>query len=84
MLNNIIDNIIENYGEVSFLKADGFDDAVIGYDEQSMRLIYSVTKCIEILINQGLSFTDAMEHFDFNVKGSYMGDKTPIWCNDNF
>lgn len=84
MLNNIIDSIIENYGEVSFLKADGFDTAVIGYDEQSMRLIYSVTKCIEILINQGLSFTDAMEHFDFNIKGSYMGDKTPIWCNDNF
>lgn len=84
MLNNIIDNIVENYGEVSFLVADGFDDAVIGYDESSMRLIYSVTKCIEILINQGLSFSDAMEHFDFNVRGSYMGDKTPIWCNDNF
>jgi hypothetical protein len=84
MLNKIIDNIFENYGEVNFLKADGFDDAVIGYDEQSMRLIYSVTKCIEILINQGLSFTDAMEHFDYNVKGSYVGEKTPIWCNDNF
>ena len=84
MLNKIIDNIFENYGEVSFLKADGFDDAVIGYDEQSMRLIYSVTKCMEILINQGLSFTDAMEHFESNVKDYYIGEKTPIWCNDNF
>lgn len=84
MLDKIVENIIENYGEVTFLKADGFDDAVIGYDEQSIRLIYSVSKCIEILINQGLSFTDAYEHFYYNVKGSYMGEKTPIWCIDNF
>jgi hypothetical protein len=84
MLNNIIESIIENYGEVTFLKADGFDDAVIGYDENSMRLIYSVSKCIEILINEGLSFTDAYEHFYYNVAGSYMGEKTPIWCIDNF
>lgn len=84
MLDRIVENIIENYGEVTFLKADGFDDAVIGYDEQSIRLIYSVSKCIEILINDGLSFTDAYEHFYYNVKGSYMGEKTPIWCIDNF
>lgn len=84
MLNKIIENMFENYGDVNFLKADGFDDAVIGYDEESMRLIYSVTKCIEILINQGLSFTDAMEHFETNVKDSYKGGKSPIWCNDNF
>ena len=84
MLNNIIESIIENYGEVTFLKADGFDDAVIGYDENSMRLIYSVSKCIEILVNEGLSFTDAYEHFYYNVAGSYMGEKTPIWCVDNF
>jgi len=22
--------------------------------------------------------------FDENVRGSYMGDKTPIWCYDSF
>lgn len=26
---------------------------------------------------------DALEHFTFNVSGSYVGDKTPIWCWDN-
>lgn len=84
MLNKIIENMFENYGDVNFIKADGFDDAVIGYEESSMRLIYSVTKCIEILINQGLSFTESMEHFELNVKDSYVGGKSPIWCNDNF
>jgi hypothetical protein len=49
-----------------------------------MRLIYSVTSCIEILIQQGLSFTESMEHFEINVKGSFTGEKAPIFCYDNF
>ena len=68
----------------TFLKADGFDDAVIGVDETTMRLIYSVKKCIEILIDEGMTYEDAMEHFSFNVSGAYVGEKTPIWCQDNF
>jgi hypothetical protein len=48
-----------------------------------MRLIYSVSKCIEIL-SQDMSEEDALEHFYYNVSGSYVGDKTPIWCIDNF
>jgi hypothetical protein len=26
----------------------------------------------------------ALEYFDFNIYGAYVGDKTPIWCQDNF
>jgi len=56
---------------------------IIGVDEKEMRLIYSVSKCIEILCRD-MSEEDALEHFDYNVSGSYMGDKTPIWCYDIF
>lgn len=31
-----------------------------------------------------MSEEDALEYFLFNVSGSYVGHKTPIWCNDNF
>lgn len=79
---NLLDKILENFPDETFLKADGFDDAVIGYDI-SFRLIYSTTKCIEILIEEGMTEEEALEHFDYNVAGSYMGEKTPIWCNDN-
>jgi len=79
----ILDYILETYDDESFLKADGFDEAIIGVDENSMRLIYSVSKCIEIL-SQDMSEEDALEHFYYNVSGSYVGDKTPIWCIDNF
>lgn len=79
---NVLDKILENFPDETFLKADGFDDAVIGYD-MSFRLIYSTTKCIEILVEEGMTEEEALEHFDYNVAGSYMGEKTPIWCNDN-
>lgn len=78
----MIDEIIESYDEY-FLKADGFDDAILGVDDSSMRLIYSVSKCIEIL-KQQMPEDEALEYFDFNVSGAYMGEKTPIWCNDQF
>jgi len=80
---NILENIIERYEDETFLKADGFDDAIIGVDDVSMRLIYSVSKCIEIL-EKDMTYEEAIEYFDFNVSGAYVGEKTPIWCNDDF
>ena len=79
----MLQDIIENYYEYDFLIADGFNDAVIGVDETSMRLIYSVRKCLEIL-QEYLDEEDAIEYFEYNVSGAWMGDKTPIWCYDNF
>ena len=81
--NPTIEVIVEQYADETFLKADGFDDAIIGVDESTMRLIYSVSKCIDILMID-MSEDDAMEYFNFNVSGSYVGDKTPIWCSDYF
>ena len=75
--------ICDAYPEEAFLFASGFDNAIIGVDEVGMRLIYSVDKCIEILM-QEMSYEDAMEYFDFNISGAYMGDKTPIWCHSKF
>jgi len=79
----MIETILDRYQDEQFLKADGFDDAIIGVDESTMRLIYSVSKCIEILCKD-MDMEDAIEYFDFNVSGSYMGEKTPIWCYDDF
>lgn len=80
----MLQEIIENYYDDEFLIADGFNDAVIGLDEKSMRLIYSVKKCIEILMAEDMSEEDALEHFNYNVSGAYVGEKTPIWCQDMF
>ena len=79
----MLDKILEWFPEEEILKADGFDDAIIGVEDESMRLIYSVSKCIEILVAQGMSEEDAVEYFHFNTKGAWVGDKTPIWCTDD-
>lgn len=81
---NMLEKILEQHEDEEILIADGFDDAVIGIEENSMRLIYSVEKCINILMEQGMDMTEAVEYFDFNVSGSYVGEKTPIWCDDLF
>jgi hypothetical protein len=79
----MLDQVLDKYAEETFLKADGFDDAVIGVEENEMRLIYSVSKCLHILQRE-MNSEDAIEHFTYNVSGGYVGEKTPIWCWDNF
>lgn len=44
------EDLMDWYPEETFLLADGFDDALLGVDESNMRVIYSVKKCIEILM----------------------------------
>lgn len=82
-----LDAILEFYPDEEFLKADGFDDAVIGvsFDKSvgAIKLVYSRSKCINVLIERdGMSFEDAMEYFDFNVDGAYVGENTPIFMDD--
>jgi len=77
----MLDSIIENFGEEEILKADGFDDAIIGIDQNSIRLVYSVSKCLEILM-EDMDEEDAIEFFSYNVSEAYVGEKTPIWCWD--
>lgn len=80
----MLEKILEWFPEEEILKADGFDGAIIGIDDTTMRLIYSVNKCIMILVSEeDLTEEDALEHFHYNVKGSYVGGKTPIWCTDD-
>jgi hypothetical protein len=80
----MLEQIVEKYSDEDILKADGFDDAVIGVCEDfnsPPRLIYSVSKCLEILMEDMDGF-EAMEYFDYNVSGAYVGEKTPVWCWD--
>jgi hypothetical protein len=75
-----LEEIINSYGDEDLLKADGFDEAVIGIEINTGRLVYDIFKMRELLIkNDGMSSDDAMEYLDFNVLGAYMGEKTPIY-----
>jgi hypothetical protein len=79
----MLDRILGIYEDEELLIADGFDEAIIGIEESSMRIIYSVAKCIDIL-GRDMEMIDAIDYFEFNVRGAYVGEKTPIWCEDFF
>jgi len=88
MLQEILDHYTDDDDDNEFntmLMADGFEDACIGIADDFMkpRLIYSVTKCLEIL-EKNMTPTEALEYFTFNVSGGYVGEQTPIWCWDDF
>lgn len=65
------------------VKADGFDDCIIGITEQSpVVLVYSSKKCIRKLMRRdALTRDDAEEHFSFNIAAAYVGKGTPIFVD---
>ena len=65
------------------LIADGFDAAILGLGSRCGEddvVVYSVEKCIDILINRdSMEPDEATEYFEFNVLGSYVGKSTPVF-----
>jgi len=64
---------------------DGFDECVIGVaniwrDQVTVEvLVYSADAMIEILrLNDGMSEEEALEYFEFNIEGAYIGIDTPV------
>lgn len=65
------------------LKADGFDEAIIGLNLNNLSLIYDHEKIIVILMERdGMTREEAYEFFDYNILGAYVGDRTPIYSLD--
>jgi len=65
--------------EEELLFMDGFDDAVIGLAVQFNKpvVLYDRNKCIQNLMDQGLSWENAEEYFSYNCEGAWLGEKTP-------
>lgn len=80
----LLDFLAEHYSEETFLKADGFDSACIGFDYKTRRLIYSTSKCVNILVAEGMDYEEAYEYFQFNTLEAYVGEKTPIFAIDEW
>ena len=72
--------IEEKYRDEKMLFADGFDKAIIGVAHiHNKRIVaYDTKKCIKILMKD-MTHNEAVEYFDFNVAGSYVGDHTPAF-----
>jgi hypothetical protein len=62
---------------------DGFEDAYIGTAERldiGIVAVYNRKKCIELLMEQeGISYADSRELFDYNIGSAWLGEKGPIF-----
>ncbi len=68
--------------EAGAMFADGFDDAIMGITEvpDGYRVCYDIGRILELLItDHGMDEVEAIEYFDFNIAGAYVGSLTPIF-----
>ena len=68
------------------LKADGFDDCILGIaevwdgNERVHRIVYDGLKMIDVLMDKdGMSHEEAVEYFEFNIDCAYYGKETPVY-----
>jgi hypothetical protein len=72
----------QDQGDEGVVLMDGFDDCVVGLAEHfnfGPVLVYDREKIIDKLVADGMDHDDAWEHFYFNIAGSYVGKRTPMF-----
>jgi hypothetical protein len=77
MTQSKLDQILELYPDDTFIIADGFDDAIIGVDDNNLKIVYDIDEVINILIREGMSVDEAIEYYEYNIAGAYVGENTP-------
>jgi len=80
------DRVAEMLPDTELLQADGFDEAIVGYAEvwtdkgRGIVMAYDREKCIDVLMERdGMDRDEAVEYFEFNVAGAYVGEMTPCF-----
>jgi hypothetical protein len=81
--------IADNYvggDELLFMDQEYFDEAIIGVATNAlgiMAVAYSEPKVIDLLIKHDRMTPDeAMEYYQFNILGAYLGENTPVFIDD--
>ena len=70
--------------EETVLLADGLENAFLGIGRQFTHpvAIYSYKKTLKCLKGKGMTMEDAIEYFDYNIAGAFVGDQTPVFLQD--
>jgi len=78
-----LDDILEMFNEEDIIKADGFDDCIVGVESTGDTiLVYSTQLILEKLVKDSeMTWEEAIEYFDYNIQGS-KGEGYPIYILD--
>ena len=77
----LVDHLSE-YENEGALYADGLEEAFIGIVyRHAMPPVagYDISKCIEVLMRDGMTHEEAWEYFGFNTLSAYVGESTPTF-----
>jgi hypothetical protein len=84
------EQIADNYvggNDLLFMDPEYFDEAIIGVATNAVGMVavaYSEPKVIELLVKHDkMTPDDAMEHYQFNILGAYVGENTPVYIDDS-
>lgn len=82
---DIRQSLVDRFCDDGLLFADGYDAAILGvaYRDHVHVVVYDTDKIISTLMAD-MSREDAIEYFEFNVEGAYVGERTPIYVRTDF
>jgi hypothetical protein len=65
--------------EPALLFMDGFDDCIAGVVQRfnDVFVIYDVQKVLAQLMQDGMTYAEAFEFWEFNQVGAWVGESTP-------
>lgn len=65
------------------LTLDGFDEAILGVVERLglLTVCYNRNKILSILMRD-MNEEEAMEYYQYNILGAYMGEATPVYLDE--
>jgi|TARA_R100001530_G_scaffold19084_2_gene16162 hypothetical protein len=71
--------------EENLLKMDGYNNCLIGKISGAGipdKLCYSYDLVIKENMNMGMTYEEAVEYFEFNQRGAYVGEHTPCFLEN--
>jgi len=64
------------------LFADGFDDAIIGFDASGFCVVYDYNKCLDVMVKRDkMSMSEAHEYMELKMVDGFVGDSTPLFVH---
>lgn len=83
-MTKIRDEITERFGNDLLMldPPEQFDHCVIGVASRcgmEPTVVYDQACIVKALTDDGMDHEDALEHFDFNIHGAYVGETTPLY-----
>ncbi len=80
MTRELVEEFVIEAGHEDVLLADNLDGAFIGLTPDGIA-VYGRQRCVECMMEEGMSEDDAIEYLEYNTYSAYVGEKTPLFID---